>query len=63
MTLFVAAVEGVGARYVGLKRCECGAAQIGARKRFRHALELVMGEKDAGSHLKLYDLRSGAAAR
>jgi hypothetical protein len=61
MTLFVAAVEGVGARDVALERCECGMAQVGARKRFRHALSSVMGEADVSRLMKMYDVRSSAA--
>ncbi len=61
LTLFVAAVEGVGAGYVRLERCECGAAQIGAGKRFRRALEMVLREEDVRHHVELYKLRSSAA--
>lgn len=61
LALYVAAIEGVGARYVPLLRCECGQSRIGARKRFRHALRLTMTDAQARPLVKLYDLRSGVA--
>ena len=52
MALFVAAIERVGARYV---------PQGGARRRFRHALELVRSDDEVESLMEFYGLRSGAA--
>lgn len=40
--LYVAAIEGIGARLVELTRCKNCGSQVGARRRFREALKTVM---------------------
>lgn len=61
LTLLVASIEGIGARYIELERCDCGKSQVGARARFRHALSLIFDKEQVKASVKFYDDRSGAA--
>ena len=57
--VYVATIEGIGARLVDLKRCkECG-SQTGARRRFREALKTVLPADEAKMLANVaYDTRS-----
>lgn len=58
---YVAVIEGIGARYVDLTRCECCkscSVKIGSGKRFRTALGLVLPEDEARRFGKAYGKRS-----
>lgn len=44
--LYVATIEGIGARWVELSRCERCGAETGAGRRFRAALERVLPADD-----------------
>jgi hypothetical protein len=59
--VYVAAIEGMGARLSDLKRCDCCEkceAQTGAQRRFRKALRTVMSNKEAERLAYAHDLRS-----
>jgi hypothetical protein len=58
LVAFVAAVEGVGARYEELVRCEKCGAQIGARRRFTAALSVIRSKADAAPLIAAYGPRS-----
>lgn len=58
---YVAVIEGVGARYVPLQRCDCCkscSVNVGAGKRFRTALGIVLPLETARSLSKAYTQRS-----
>jgi hypothetical protein len=59
LVVYVATIEGIGARYVDLKRCtECG-SHTGARRRFREALKTVLPAAEASALANAaYDARS-----
>jgi hypothetical protein len=58
---YVAAIEGIGARYVQLSRCKECNSETGARRRFRAALGLVLAPEEIKPLVALYDLRSTTA--
>jgi hypothetical protein len=58
---YVAAIEGIGARYVSLEKCKCCTActvTTGAARRFRSALGMVLPPEDVKRISKAYTHRS-----
>ena len=61
---YVAVIEGMGARYVPLERCDCCAScsvKLGSGRRFRKALALVLSNPETRQLSKAYERRSQTA--
>lgn len=61
---YVGVIEGIGARYVDLARCDCCETcemSSGAGKRFRTALKHAVSKKEAKALSDIYDRRSKTA--
>jgi hypothetical protein len=61
LTLYVAAIEGIGTRYADLERCGVCGSRTGAMQRFRSALAIVAEPDEIKELAKLYTHRSQGA--